>query len=369
LTGPSISRDRPEDEAEYSALRRLSARLGRDPLRTQAAGGNTSLKRDGVMAIKASGTWLADAESREIMVPVALEPLLTALAAGDDRAETATAFVVDGSGPRGLRPSVETPVHAVIGFPVVVHIHCVATIALAVRQEAEALIAERLTPIAGVTWALVPYIRPGVPLAGAIAGLDPQTNVIVLGNHGLVVAADTVAEADSLLGRVIAAFDAPRRTAAPADLAELTRLTQASPYRLPSDPLAHDVAMDQASLAIARQGTLYPDHVVFLGPGIVVLRDEETPAGVAQRLAAEGRAPPPMLVFPGRGVLLHRDVLSGADELARGLAEVTGRIPDGAAVHGLASAQESELVSWDAEIYRLAQAREKGAEGADTGAK
>ncbi len=45
--------------SELHALRRLSAGIGSDSALTQAAGGNTSLKEDGVMWIKASGTWLA----------------------------------------------------------------------------------------------------------------------------------------------------------------------------------------------------------------------------------------------------------------------------------------------------------------------
>ena len=36
-------------------LVRLSARLGRDPLLVQASSGNTSIKLDGVLWIKASG--------------------------------------------------------------------------------------------------------------------------------------------------------------------------------------------------------------------------------------------------------------------------------------------------------------------------
>jgi rhamnose utilization protein RhaD (predicted bifunctional aldolase and dehydrogenase) len=41
------------DKSEFDALRELSAALGVDALRTQGAGGNTSIKRDGVMWIKA----------------------------------------------------------------------------------------------------------------------------------------------------------------------------------------------------------------------------------------------------------------------------------------------------------------------------
>ena len=50
---------------ELAALKRLSARIGADPLLVQAAGGNTSLKQNGVLWIKASGTWLKDAVNEE----------------------------------------------------------------------------------------------------------------------------------------------------------------------------------------------------------------------------------------------------------------------------------------------------------------
>src|SRR5689334_12532351 len=149
-------------DPEFRALRALSARLGRNPLRTQAAGGNTSLKRDGVMWIKASGTWLAEAEIRDIMVPVALDPLRQALDRRDPRAEKATDFVLGALNPSGLRPSVETSVHAVIPQAVVVHIHCVATVAMAVRTDAERAIGECLDGLPGLAWTFVPYIKPGV---------------------------------------------------------------------------------------------------------------------------------------------------------------------------------------------------------------
>ena len=73
----------PVDDGEYRALLEFSAKLGADPLRTQAAGG------DGVMWIKASGTWLAEALAKDIMTPVLLEPLRKAIADGDPRAATA----------------------------------------------------------------------------------------------------------------------------------------------------------------------------------------------------------------------------------------------------------------------------------------
>ena len=127
------------DDSEFRALRELSAALGADPLRTEGAGGNTSVKRDGVMWIKASGTWLADALAQDIMTPVRLDPLRKAIADGDPRAAAATDFVDFDANLSGLRPSIETSVHASIPAPVVVHIHCVNTIALGVRHDGEFL--------------------------------------------------------------------------------------------------------------------------------------------------------------------------------------------------------------------------------------
>jgi rhamnose utilization protein RhaD (predicted bifunctional aldolase and dehydrogenase) len=56
-------------DPEFQALRALSAGVGRNRLRTQAAGGNTSIKRDGVMWIKASGRQFADASTTTSWFP------------------------------------------------------------------------------------------------------------------------------------------------------------------------------------------------------------------------------------------------------------------------------------------------------------
>ncbi len=119
-------------------LRTLSARVGADPLLVQAAGGNTSLKDDGVMWIKASGTWLKDAASRDIFVPVDQAALVDALARRDPAADACLPFVRADLNSTGLRPSIETSVHALMPHRIVVHVHCVNTIAWAIRGDAEA---------------------------------------------------------------------------------------------------------------------------------------------------------------------------------------------------------------------------------------
>lgn len=334
--------------SEFAALRKLSARVGADPLLVQAAGGNTSLKDGGTLWIKASGTWLMNAERDEIFVPVTMAPLLRAVADADPAAEKAEAFVPAALNPGGLRPSIETTVHALMPQTVVVHVHCVETIALAVRADAEAIVGERLR---GLNWAFVPYCRPGLPLARAIAERRrPATDVLVLGNHGLVVAADTVAEAETRLGRVCGLLARPPRAAPAADADALLRLAAGSDYRLPASPEAHAVATDLASCRMAATGALYPDHVIFLGDGPAIAGPSDTAATVVAK--AGDRGPPVSILFPGKGVLMRRDANAGAEALARCLADVTARIDPSARLRYLAAEETHQLTNWDAEKYR-----------------
>ena len=203
--------------------------------------------------------------------PVRLDPLREAIARRDPRAAAAVDFVDSDLNASGLRPSIETSVHAVIPSPVVVHIHCVNTIALAVRRDGEALVRERLGACKPTSCAR------SCPIA-SLACRSPwrsrndrqaDTNVFVLANHGLVVAGETVAEVADRIARVCEAFSAPARPAPEPDIQALSSIIEGSEYRLPQSPAAHAVALDPKSLAIASRGSLYPDHVVFLGPGLV----------------------------------------------------------------------------------------------------
>src|SRR3569832_630965 len=87
------------DAQELAALRALSAAIGADPHLTQAAGGNTSLKTGDTLWIKASGTWLKDALTDGIMVPVAMGPLLSAVEARDPAADRPQAFAIAALNP------------------------------------------------------------------------------------------------------------------------------------------------------------------------------------------------------------------------------------------------------------------------------
>ena len=340
---------------DLEALLALSERIGRDPALVQGPGGNTSLKHDGRMIVKASGTWLAEARQKPIMVPVMLAPLLAAIERDDPATETSQDFVVAEENPGNLRPSIETTMHAVLAQRVVVHVHCVETIAWAVRDDAKVALAQRLS---GFDWAFVPYARPGRPLTRAIlAAIRPDTRVLVLGNHGLVVAGDSVAEAADLLDAVSTRLRLVPRAATAADIAELEGAAAGSAYRPGSDAACHAVATDPASFLIATAASYYPDHVIFLGPSAVALPPGAQADGMA---ALTGRPTLPLLLVEGAGVLLHQTATPGAAALARCLADVTARIDPTLRLRRLTSAEEDALVNWDAEKYRQSLDRKAG---------
>lgn len=336
----------PVDAQELTALRSLSERIGNNPHLIQAAGGNTSLKAGDTLWIKASGTWLKDAVLEDIMVPVQMSPLLTAVRRRDRAADEPQVFVNEALNPRKLRPSIETTVHALMPQRVVLHVHCVHTISLAVQANCEAEAAMRL---GGLQWAFIPYLRPGLPLAQAIAErLRPGVDVLILGNHGLVVAAETVAEAELLLRHVTALLARPARAQPEPDIAALHALAGNSGYRLPAAIEAHGAAIDPESCRMAEAGSLYPDHVIFLGHGSVLARPGENVARVIERRGAA----PIAILFPGIGVLMRGDASASAHALQRCLADVTARVDVAARLNYLTADETDELINWDAEQYR-----------------
>jgi rhamnose utilization protein RhaD (predicted bifunctional aldolase and dehydrogenase) len=334
------------DAQQLAALRSLSASIGSNPHLTQAAGGNTSLKVGDTLWIKASGTWLKDATAEDIMVPVAMSPLLSAVERRDPTADTPQAFAIDALNARKLRPSIETTVHALMPQRVVLHVHCVDTISLAVQSDCEAEIAKRLSDF---QWAFVPYRRPGLPLAQEIAErLRPGVDVLILGNHGLVVAAENVAEAERLLRRVTMLLERPARAASEPDIGTLRQLAGESSYSLPADIEAHAVAIDLESCRMAAGGSLYPDHVIFLGQGSVVAKPGDDVARTIERCGAA----PIAILFPGIGVLMRGDASASAHAMQRCLADVTARVEVAAPLNYLTAAENAELMNWDAEQYR-----------------
>lgn len=319
---------------ELETLRHLSAKIGADPLLVQAAGGNTSLKQDGLMWIKASGTWLRDAAQRDIFVPLDHAALLRALSNHDPACESCVAFVRDDLNANNLRPSIETSLHGLMPQRVVVHVHCVNTIAWAIRRDAEAALGRKLNDF---NWAFIPYARPGLSLTQLISQrLAPRADVLVLGNHGLVVAAETVAEAEALLDQIVSVLRLEPRTLNEPDFIALKENCESSTYEAAQYEETHALATDRSALKRCHDAVFYPDHVVFLGTGVATSADSQAP----------------LVALEGKGVLIRKGAKAAVEPMGRCLADVMRRVDPEVPLAALNDEEIDQLINWDAEKYR-----------------
>ena len=309
-------------------FRALSARLGQDPLQVQGPGGNTSVKDGRVMWIKASGTELADAERQDIFVAVDRDAA-KAEAHGDGDGSCKST----GLDPRiSLRPSIETTFHAALEASVVVHTHSVATLVHAASPEGLALLPEKLD---GLNYIAVPYAKPGLPLTGEIlARASADTQVFILQNHGLIAMGETVEEVSQIVA------DVETRLAMPALRGDDVVPSHDAPDGF-SWAYASWIARDAVACARALRGSYYPDHVVFLGPGLPV-QDHD--------------GAPPALVLPEDGVLIRDHATSSQRAMLRCISDVLARVPNGWSMNPIGADAEAELLNWDAEKYRQALA-------------
>lgn len=312
-------------ECELLRLRELSARLGANPLLVQASTGNTSIKVDEVLWIKASGKWLAQADQDGFLVPVELAAAKTGVSSGQCA-------------------SIETAMHAVLPHAVVVHVHSVNVIAWAVRQDAKRRLAERLQ---GLRWQWIPYTPSGVPLAQRIkqtVARAPETKVLVLGNHGLVICADTCAAAAILLDEVEERLRLEPRAAQDEVHARLIPSGVDLAWHARDCSRVSALATDPHSRRILAGGVLYPCQAIFL-PGTAPMPRYFRACGAH----FEGQ---PFFVVEEQGVRISRRVTRAEFEILNGLAEVVQRIDPAAKLRYLEEGEVRSLLNEDAGSYR-----------------
>ena len=281
------------------------------------------------MWIKASGTELADAEIKDIFVPVD-----HTAAYNEARGLTGDGSCKDAAlDPElGLRPSIETTFHAAFDWPVVAHTHSVATLVHSVDPKGKAAAAEKL---AGLPVVFVPYGKPGLPLTNDIfARAMPETQVVVLENHGLICCGKDVEEAAAIMDDVESRLALPvRDTAAP---------TPTTPAPTGFEWAEESwIALDERATAVASSGSYYPDHVVFLGPALP-LKDHD--------------GHPPAILRPGEGVLIRINATASQRAMLRCLSDVLARLPADWTPEPIGPEAEAQLLNWDAEKYRQALA-------------
>ena len=202
-----------------SDLISISHKAGTDRTWVQGGGGNTSVKTsDGkYMYIKASGTELKDMGPKQGWRRLRLDTVLgithdKELARRDvfvreDKVMGSLLLACDDDVSNGGRPSVESPLHAMLDC-CVIHVHPWAVGAYVNAKNGRARL-EKLFAGEKYPFLWVPYADPGYMLCRRIAelvdGYEKQygrkPSVIFLEKHGIFVAGDTAAAAVRILRR------------------------------------------------------------------------------------------------------------------------------------------------------------------------
>ena len=191
-------------EQAVKELIEISQFYGKDKDYTIASGGNTSVKNEEVMYVKASGFELGKIgeEGYVAMDRQQLDRLKTRKYSKDEKrreAEVKSDLLKSRIYPeRNQRPSVEASVHHAIRYKFVIHMHPTMVNAVTCAKNAK----KSIEDLYGDDAVFVPYITPGYILYKEIEnqnevyfgkhGKYPQ--ILFLQNHGVFVGAETTEE-------------------------------------------------------------------------------------------------------------------------------------------------------------------------------
>ncbi len=332
-----------------SDLIQMSARLGDNFELVQGAGGNTSAKDSEHIWVKSSGRVLADANQEMIFLPLSLDCRKAII---EDPSTDVSRYIVDPDKYIGLRPSIETALHAILDHTFVAHVHAMNTIAASIQPSLNDRIDEVLC---GLNWVRIPYRKPGEELATNIISATQNTeiDIIILDNHGLVCGGDTTEKVESLICEVEARL-APlmnSRFGTDSNMATPTTRINEPGYEYVSDDTVQQLAFDEIALEALSAGSLYPDHVVFLGPGVAIAREGESMSDAVARSNKVRGASVKSIIVPGVGVFAQAGLNEQSLTMLYCLARIGLRLQSGT-VTSLTNSDELALVDWEAEQYR-----------------
>lgn len=338
-----------DDDQLLTTVQRYCASIARDRLLVQAAGGNVSWKSGNTLWIKASGTWLADAEKKEIFVPVDRQPINAALVHGN--------YAISPQARVGysLRPSIETLLHALMPHQFVVHLHPVDAVAHLVRDNCEADLQVALSDAFDCDWELIDYYKPGADLAQAIHAKlleKADLQVVLLKNHGVLLGAETLVEIDRLLQILSERLEIQPRLLNDSS-ANFCRLSSAalsnSNYQISVDASLHCLAIDHFLFKrLTDSWSICPDHVVFLGESAACIQNLVN----LNHDLRSFKSSPPFIFVKDQCVLEHCSVTPSQRAQLTFYRDVMLRQVVDQPVNSLNNTQVSSLLDWDSEKYR-----------------
>lgn len=335
-------------------------------------GGNTSYKTADRLFIKPSGVTLADIQVDDFiaMDRSAIRALYTSEipgtpAAREEQVKNMMAAAV--TPPGGGRPSVEAPLHELVDYAYVIHLHpgTVNGMTCAVNGPT---VCEQLFPDA--LW--VDYIDPGATLAmeikvifDAIEGEQPR--IIFLQNHGVFVGADTLEEIDDIYTRIMDTLATAYTQAGVSTT--LIQTDMNGEGLIDKIPALRGALGDETALPILKtsdtafkpaDGPLTPDHMVYaksypcsITAGPVDIQDYTNRFGFSPRVLVMNTG---AVVGIGKDLKAAEGVLTAARDaaLVQQLTQAFG------GPRFLADRERLFIENWEVESYRQKVAGETG---------
>jgi rhamnose utilization protein RhaD (predicted bifunctional aldolase and dehydrogenase) len=323
----------------------FSNKIGLDLMLVQGSGGNISWKNKDILWIKGSGTCLGDALKKNIFLPIDLAEIRQNISKGNFLTPPPT------HPHPSLRPSIETVMHAMFPHKIVIHVHPVEALSHLVRFNPK----PRLGRLLGkdFKWGLIQYTTPGAALSKEVAKCLQQNSdieLLLLENHGIVLAANDITQAESMLEELL-----NRLSTKPYKTACMPVTITPQLFHVPlgykrSDDLAIDqLAIDpKFILRLKNDWAICPDHVLFLGADAVILD-----APTARIFKTENYAvAPPFIFVEGLGSLESLTINRTQKDLLRAYYEIMTRQVGNEKLKTLTDQQVKEVINWEAEKHR-----------------
>jgi len=358
----------------------LSVKYGSDARFVLAGGGNTSFKDEKFLYVKPSGVSLAAIKPENFvkMDRAQIRKIFTeALPADDTAREAAAKDLMMAAVCSGGRPSVEAPLHELLPFAYVVHLHPAMVNGMTAAEKAQETCA-KLFPDA--LW--IPYVDPGYTLskkvsdemAGYKAAKGKAAGLIFLQNHGVFVGADTPEEIDAIYANVMGTLE--KAYAAAGVATELAKQEPCMDAIKQYAPKLRTLLGDENGNSIKAKfvvcagnfevtgGPLSPDHIVY-SKSFPMVSDDPKKADVDAYVAANGFKPLVVSV-PGRAVFCAGTSLKGANTaaaLAMDAALVKQLTAAFGGPHYISERDRRFIENWEVESYRRSMASKTAAAG------
>lgn len=376
---------------ELTDLIEISRAVGADPALVQGGGGNTSVKSPDArsMYIKASGGALADMSEQAGWRRLRTARIISLLddesladlpiAERESRVVEALLASTDDGFEDDSRPSVESPLHALLGR-CVIHLHPIAVGAYVCAKDGRAAL-ERLFPNENNPPAWVPYADPGYMLAQAVSrcierhrrafGRAPE--MMFLQNHGLLVSAETPRQALSLVRKTVSTCEKhlrlPRAPRTPRVAPEEARQLQFAVRRACVQTTGRYVAvrhfMDRTiagflartdARALTRHAALTPDELAYLnGPPFWAAASGVRSLGRRlKHLVARGGKVPCAFLVPEVGLFISGSprTLGAMKDVAVASLAIRAAAADLGGVRALSKRRRDFIAEWEGAAFR-----------------